>query len=225
MIAVIGAASAAYLLSPKMTTYQTTLGGHRIVALADGSRIELNTDTVLRADGREAELLKGEAYFQIKHDAAHPFVVNAGAHRITDLGTKFLVRRDADRLEVALTEGSARVDSPEGSAQGSKLLAPGDVVIATANSLSMTKRPAADLTSALSWRRGLLVFKYTGLGESANEFNRYNRRKLVIADGAIAKRTIYGTFQANNVELFARVARDVLGLRVENRGSEIVISR
>ncbi|HEY5238923.1 MAG TPA: FecR domain-containing protein [Rhizomicrobium sp.] len=224
-VVVVGAAGAKYLLASQMTTYQTAIGGHRIVALADGSRIELNTDTVLRAGAREAELVKGEAYFQIRHDAAHPFVVNAGAHRITDLGTKFLVRRDADRLEVALTEGAARIDTSDGHAQPSKLLAPGDVVVATANSLSMTKKPSGDLANALSWRQGLLVFKYTALGEAADEFNRYNRRKLVVADASLAKRTIYGTFQSGNIDTFARVARDVLGLHVESRGDEIVISR
>jgi len=225
VIAAFGVAGVAYILSPKQTTYETPLGGHEIVALADGSRIELNTDTVLRTSARQAVLVKGEAYFQIKHDAVHPFIVLAGAHRITDLGTKFLVRRDADNLEVALTEGSARFDSSGSGTQPSTLMVPGDVVVATANSLSVTKKPVVELASELSWRRGLLVFKYTSLGEAANQLNRYNSQKLVIADAAIAKRTIYGTFQANNVELFARVARDVLGLRVENRGSEIVISR
>jgi transmembrane sensor len=223
-IAAIGLAGTAYLVSPRQAIYQTPVGGHQIVALADGSRIELNTDTVLRTGVREATLVKGEAYFQIKHDAAHPFVVTAGAHRIVDLGTKFLVRRDAGRLEVALTEGSARIESAQG-AQPPKLLAPGDVVVATATSLSMTRKASSDLTNALSWRHGLLVFKYTALGEAAGEFNRYNREKLVIADAAAARRTIYGTFEAGNVELFARVARDVLGLHVENRGGAIVISR
>ena len=54
---------------------------------------------------------KGEAYFEIKHDAAHPFVVVWPAdHRIVDLGTKFLVRDEANGREVALVEGRASCD-------------------------------------------------------------------------------------------------------------------
>ena len=49
---------------------------------ADGSRIELNTNTVLRArmttDQRIVWLEKGEAYFRIKHDSTHPFIVMVG---------------------------------------------------------------------------------------------------------------------------------------------------
>jgi len=41
---------AAYVLWPKVETYSTPVGGHQTITLADGSVVELNTDTVFRAD-------------------------------------------------------------------------------------------------------------------------------------------------------------------------------
>jgi transmembrane sensor len=167
-------------------------------------------------------LERGEAYFQVKHNSENPFVVYAGHHRVTDLGTKFLVRRDPGRLEVALIEGSVRFGAAAGNAQ-SALLKPGDVATATTGTMFVAKESLKRLDNELSWRRGLLVFKHTTLAAAASEFNRYNRQQLIIADPAAASLTIDGTFPVNNVGDFAKLAEVVLGLKVEHHGGEIVI--
>ncbi len=71
----------------------------------------------------------------------------------------------------------------------------------------------------------MLIFRRTTLSEAAAQFNRYNTHKLIVPDASVAELQLGGTFQSNNPELFARIARDVLGLRIQNRGSETVISR
>jgi transmembrane sensor len=227
-IAVIGAGAAVYFSRPQERVFATPVGGHESVAFADGSRIELSTDTVLRTrmttSGRTVWLEKGEAYFQVKHDAANPFVVIAGNHRVTDLGTKFLVRRDPGRLEVALLEGRVRFEAPHSPSQ-SALLAPGDVVTATTSTMFVTRETKKSLTSELAWRRGALVFDNMTLADAAAEFNRYNQRKLIIADRAVANLTIVGKFRTSDVGPFARIIKDVLGLHVEPKGDDFVISR
>jgi len=225
VVAALGAAGATYVLLPRDTIYQTPVGGHRTVTLADNSLVELNTDTVLRVHGRTAKLEKGEAYFQIKHDATRTFVIFAGDHRIADLGNKFLVRNEPGRLEVSLMEGKALVESTSSAQPQAALLAPGDVVVATAGSMSLIKKPAKELANKLGWRQGLLIFKHTTLSDAASEFNRYNDQKLIIADASVGRLKIYGTFRAGNVEQFAVAAQQLLGLRLAKTGSEIVISR
>jgi transmembrane sensor len=176
--------------------------------------------------GRTARLEKGEAYFQIKHDAAHPFVVMAAGHRIADLGTKFLVRTRPGRLEVSLMEGKALVESMGNAAQPqAALLTPGDVAVATADSLSLHRKPEAELANKLSWRQGLLIFKHTTLADAAAEFNRYNTEKLIIANQSVGRLKIYGTFRAGNASQFAAAAQELLGLKLERSGQDIVISR
>lgn len=210
--------------------YKTAVGGREVLSLADGSKIELNTDTEVRiagdAKGRKISLERGEAFFQIKHDPAREFVVLAGNRRIVDLGTKFIVRRDADKLEVSLLEGRARLEAPN-DADGPKSieLEPGDMAVANANQTTLWKKPVEALADTLAWRKGLLVFDETPLADVAAEFNRYNRKKLVVMGDAARKLAIGGHFQADNVETFARVAQGTLGLHVENKPDEIVITR
>jgi len=219
-----------YFASPHYTTYATSVGGHKTLTLRDGSQIELNTNTVVRVavntDQRNVILDKGEAYFQVKHNPKRTFVVNVGAHRITDLGTKFLVRRSPGKVEVSLLEGLARFDAErETDKLGSLTLTPGDVAIATRDSLFVTRKPTAELASELSWRQGVLVFRHTTLAEAAGEFNRYNDQKLVIDDPAVARLEIRGTFRTADIALFARIARKALRLRLANRGDNIVITQ
>lgn len=230
VIGALGLGGALYLARPQETTYSTPVGGREVIVLADGSQVELNTDTILRAridaNHRVVRLIQGEAYFEVTHDAKHPFSVVVADHRVTDLGTKFFVRNEADRVEVSLLDGRVRFDSASAQAQTpSKILMPGDVVVATANSMSVTKKPASQLMTNLAWRRGMLVFDNTPLADAVAELNRYGSRKLVIADEATGRIEIGGTFPTSNVAAFTRVAREVLGLHIENRGDETVISR
>ena len=229
MIAAVGIGVGAYVLNTGEKAYETPIGLRKTITFADGSKIELNTDTLLRArvtqSGRTAELVKGEAFFQIEHDAAHPFVVTAAGYRVTDLGTKFLVRRDGKRLEITLVEGSARVEPADKDIHAKPaVLVPGDMVVATQRSLTVTKKTTPALANELAWRRGLLIFNHATLEEAAAEFNRYNSQKLVIASPSVGRRTIGGTFPTSGVEEFAEVAKGVFGFHVKTQGNDIVIT-
>jgi transmembrane sensor len=229
LIAVAATGSFLYLSKGKDETISTALGGHKVVTLADGSRIELNTSSTVRVhidgDHRAITLVKGEAFFDVRHDAEHPFTVDAAGQRITDLGTKFVVRNLSDRVEVALLEGRAHL-APLGDTSKSRQadLMPGDVATATNHLLSVINTSSETIAEKLSWRSGLLVFHNTALGEVARQFNRYNRAKLVI-EGAAADLQVDGTFSADDPQTFTKIAGDILHLRVARRGEDIVLSR
>ena len=230
VISTVAAVSWKMLLQPTDRTYATGVGGHEVVSFADGTRIELNTDTVLRArmttGQRTVWLDKGEAFFQVRHDAAHPFVVIAANHLVTDLGTKFLVRRDPGRLEVALLEGRVRFGMADRRRKTkSTLLLPGDVATATSSTLFVTRRSSKTLTNELSWRHRMLVFSHTTLADAADEFNRYNREKLIVSDPAVARLMIDGTFRTDNLQAFTEVAEEVFKVHIEADGDQIIISR
>ncbi len=230
LIAALGTSAAYLALKPATKTYATALGGHEVVKFADGTSIELNTNTVVRTrmttESRTVWLDKGEAYFQVRHDAAHPFTVMIGGRRITDLGTKFAVRRQSGALHVAVVQGSVRVDAPNAYATTqTAMLKPGDVATATSRALSVVHESERAIGQALGWRHGMLVFHQATLAEAAAEFNRYNARKIVIADPVAAKFTIGATFPVNGVDAFTRLAKQVFDLRVENKGNAFVISR
>jgi len=218
-----------YLTNSDAEEISTALGGHKVVMLADGSRIELNTSSTIRIhrkrDRRAITLIKGEAFFDVRHDVERPFTVDAAGQRITDLGTKFVVRNLSDRVEVALLEGRAHL-APLGDASKARQtdLLPGDVAMATNHSLSVIKASSESIAEKLSWRSGQLMFRNTALSEVARQFNRYNRGKLIIK-GAAADVQVDGTFPANDPQTFTKIAADILHLQVEQRGDDIVLSR
>jgi transmembrane sensor len=79
------------------------------------------------------------------------------------------------------------------------------------------------LATDLSWRQGLLTFDQTTLAAAADEFNRYNRKQLVV-EPAAAEIRIGGSFEAANVDGFVRLLHDGFGLNVAQSDSEILIS-
>jgi transmembrane sensor len=228
-IALLGAVAVQYFRSPSYSAYTTSIGGRQVLSLSDGSQIELNTDSAVRVvdrnGTREVIVDKGEVYFDVKHDPVHPFSVLAGDRRINDLGTKFLVREQADRLEIALLEGRVRVDAPNGSGKRATNMGPGDVAVATSESTTISKHLPAVLSNQLSWRQGVLVFHHTALAEAAAEFNRYNSHKVVIADPSVGKLEINGKFRTNDVEMFTDTTADILGLHVEKLDDKTLMAR
>jgi transmembrane sensor len=210
-------------------TYVTEIGAREIVPLADGTQVELNTATTLRAEVknqvREVWLDQGEVYFEVVHDALRPFVIHAGSRTLVDLGTKFSVRRNGDRVEVAVVSG--RVQLEDGSAAISSTpvtFTKGDIAIIQGRSTSVAPNSIDKVNDLLSWRQGLLIFDQSTLADAASEFNRYSRRKLVITDPTVARMRISGRFESSNVEAFTRLLRQAYGLHVADEGTVVKIS-
>jgi transmembrane sensor len=208
--------------------YVTEVGGHATVPLADGTKIELNTNTKLRAALAEKQrtvwLDRGEAYFEVAHDASRPFVVYAGARKVTVLGTKFLVHREGEGVEVAVVEGRVRVDPVRQPRAKPALLTRGELAIAKGEATMLPPPSIQKVETELSWRDGMLVFDRSTLADAVAEFNRYNRRKLVVEGDAAAKVRIGGSFEAQNIDAFARLLQQAFGLSVEDEGDQIIIS-
>jgi len=99
------------------------------------------------------------------------------------------------------------------------------VLVATANSTSVTHQSLQAMSSDFSWLHGMLVFDDAPLSKVVAEFSRYSSEKIVIAGPAAAETRVSATFPINGVEDFVKLAHRVLGLQVERRNGEIVISR
>jgi transmembrane sensor len=91
------------------TNYRTGIGQQQTIILADGSELNLNTDTELQVklsnDHRKISLIRGEAYFTVAHDETRPFEVIAANGHIRDIGTRFNVYTKAENTLVTVTEG------------------------------------------------------------------------------------------------------------------------
>ena len=216
-------------VDPRHKTYVTEIGAREIVPLADGTQIELNTATTLRTavqgQVREVWLDQGEVYFEVVHDATRPFVVHVGSRTLTDLGTKFSVRRNGDHVEVAVVSGRVQLENePVATTSMPVTLARGDIATVQGTSTSVLPNSIDKVDDLLSWRHGLLVFDQSTLADAASEFNRYSRKKLIVTDPTIARMRISGRFESGNVDGFTRLLRLAYGLNVADEGAVVKIS-
>jgi transmembrane sensor len=224
--------------------YTTPVGGITSVSLRDGSNITLNTDSQVRValtgTERHIELNQGEAFFEVAKDPSRPFVVEAGKKRIIAVGTKFSVQRNGDSVEVVVTEGKVRVEDASRPLRRSAAEAPGpnpprratDPVFLTAGAIALAdeagvlvqRKSLEEAETHLSWRNGVLMFRDLTLADAVAEFNRYNVRRIVIADPAVGALKVEGNFRATNAEAFVRLLEDYFPIRVSAQEDRIVLS-
>ncbi len=209
--------------------YRTTVGSLREIALADGSAATLSSDSAidvaLSRRGRNVDLRRGEAYFDVAKDASRPFAVQAGSRRIVAVGTRFSVRRDGEDVRVVVSEGTVRLESDpgDGRSQPVTLLPAGSSAVATAGGVLVRAGSIADAERALDWRRGFVVFLDTPLAVAVAEFNRYNTRPLVIGDAGAAQLRIGGSFRWSNAEVFANLLEQAVPVRAVREADRIVL--
>lgn len=196
------------------------------VRLPDGSRVHLDVGARLETDmgwwHRNVRLLQGRAVFDVVHDAWRPFVVDAGAGRITVLGTRFQVDREHDGLAVTLVRGSVRIDSPEHRLQ--VRLQPDEQARWSASTGHWTQSKV-DAQAVTSWTQGFLIFHATPLGQAVAEINRYSQRKMRLADPALGKLELSGSFRQGDASGVADVLPYVLPVKVRTEGGDIIVSR
>jgi transmembrane sensor len=230
---VIAFGAALWLLRrPGEQVLSTAVGQERHVTLADGSQLTLNTNTLLAvrltARRRDVYLRRGEAHFEVVHDAARPFFVHAGAEVIRDLGTQFEVRLHADRdVDVLVNEGRVEVQGPaaagqgdrDGAARGSnpdwvRALSAGERLVVAGPSLSVLAVSPGQIAAQLAWRQGALVFQSEPLAQAIAEVGRYTRARIVLAGPGVAALRVSGRFRTDDVPGFFQALQAALPVRV-----------
>jgi transmembrane sensor len=174
----------------------------------------------LTQQGRQVDIERGEAYFNVAKDSERPFVVRAGTRRVVVLGTRFSVRRaDNESIDVTVTEGKVRIEGPE-----SEPLQAGVVAQLSKAGVLLQKKTVAEVEESLSWRQGILIFHGRTLAEAAAEFNRYNSRKITIASAALGRLRVSGSFRATNIEGFVRLLERGYPLQVVAHDDDLTLA-
>lgn len=212
------------------TGYATSIGEQRTIRLDDGSRISLNSGSRATVDyashERRIHLIQGEAMFEVAKDAARPFIVQAGAHSVTALGTSFLIRRQDEQIAVTLIEGSVVVSSPPSSGmngekptQTRERLIPGQRLTTSPHAPPALDTPRLEMVTA--WRRGEVVLEEMRLADAISEMNRYDRNTIIIDDMGIGSLTVSGLYHTGDSLGFARSVAIMHGLHVVEDGQSI----
>lgn len=194
------------------------VGEIRTIALEDGSRVTLDTDSVVSVhydrDQRRLELQQGRARFAVAHDAERPFIVAAGSSEVVAHGTLFDVDRRPDRIVVALLEGSVEVRRNAPSAgSGPTMLAPGQQVAIGGS--AAPARPTMIRPPEARWPSGMLSFEDAPLADVVASANRYSPTQIIIADPAAGQHRFTGTFKPGEPSRLAETIGSMFRLRVD----------
>lgn len=208
------------------TRYAVERGQSQTVALPDGSELVLDSETQAQVtfyrDRREVHLEAGQVMFAVAPARDRPFQVLAGPARVSVVGTRFSMRyrltgMDADTVKVAVEEGQVRVadarNAQAGSAGAAVDLVAGQGVTVAANG-HLGQVTALAPGSIGLWRKGLVRFENTPLGDALLELERYGPTGLVVRDPAVAALTIGGSFQLARPEEFARMVTQILPVKL-----------
>lgn len=194
--------------------------------LPDGSELVLDAlsqaDVSFFAAHRYVQLRVGAAFFSVARDAARPFVIDAGAARITVLGTRFAVELDGGTTEVQVESGRVQVQAVDANGQPGEplLLQAGQALRVRAASGSGAAAPdqIERLTQASSapapWRTGVLVFEALPLRDALQRLDRYGDAPMTV-DARVAALPVSGQVRIAQAQDWLQALPAVLPVRVE----------
>jgi transmembrane sensor len=166
------------------------------IALPDGSRMQLNSQTAVMfdfKDGRRAvRLLEGEAYFDVAHDATRPFTVTGGYGTVRVTGTAFDVARDADEDVVHLDSGRVTLVH-DGAAGEPVAMTPGQTAAVSRSDITLL--PGEDAARRLAWRDGWIELAAVPLRTALDEIGRHVDLRIVTIPGAVLDTPVSGSFR------------------------------
>jgi transmembrane sensor len=243
------AALATYILTSS-GVYATALGEQRSLALSDGSTAQLNSLSKIRIryseHERTVDLMQGQALFHVAKDTTRPFIVHIGQTRVRAVGTQFDVYRKGDGTIVTVVEGRVAIlnegqpsgpkhegeqglrdpasstevpDFAQREGEGAISLTAGEQITVSPKTARKTLHP--NLAGATSWTQRQLVFDSASFADVAEEFNRYNQRKLVVDPSALGTQHISGVFSSTDTASLIRFLRDRPGVRVTETPTQI----
>lgn len=199
--------------------YQTAEGQRLNVRLEDGTRLALGPSTsvdIAYVDGqRLVRLTRGDALFDVTHDADHPFRVAAGGRVVSDLGTRFSIRVRANETRVRLDEGSLGVtvgDDPHVATGAAKILVPGQELVARRGQSDQIIQVQA--AAASDGEPQVIQFDDVSLAEAVEQINRYTERKLVVVDPKVGALRVSGAFRTNDPARFAETLATLYPVRL-----------
>lgn len=197
-------------------SHRTGVGERREAVLADGTRLWLDTDTVVdaRFDGALRLLVLHQGAILVDTHAddqrpPRPFVVRSREGAMRALGTRFAVRQLAGRTRLGVSEGRVEV-TPVDAPSSPKVVAAGQET-----SFSPVEMSAPDPLAPTrdAWTRGTLVADDLPLERFLAELSRYRRGHLG-CDPSIAGLRVVGGFPLGDTDRALAMLEAALPVRV-----------
>lgn len=214
----------------------TRYGTRGYQELPDGSKLWLNAGSkVTYAEGRRELTLVGEAFFDIKHDPEHPFIIHTGKLDIKVLGTSFNIKAypNDSTVETTLINGKVEIDWP-GGAQAGIVLRPSEKVVVPVGKIQRTETlverkmvvPDTQYKTLIetSWVEDKLVFRNETFSDASKKLERWYNIHISFEDKRYLEDRLTAYFKDQPIKNVMDALQISLGFHYRIEGDTIHIT-
>ena len=211
----------------RYNTLSIPRGGEFCYELADGTRVWLNAESELRfpetfGGGERRVYVKGEVFFDVAHDEAHPFVVSTGRGDVRVLGTRFnLTDYAGTPLAATLVEGRIRFHTPDGR----------DYDVRPSQQLTFDEAggtvdvQTVDVSVYTAWVDHQFVFRNQSLEDILTTLSRWYDFHPVFADDSLRGIRLSGRlYRGDDIRVLLDSYERAAGIRFVIRGENILVT-
>jgi transmembrane sensor len=221
-------------------------GKPEMKTLPDGSVVWINAGSKIRYTMEQNTrniFLEGEAYFKVKHDAEHPFVVHAGNIEVRALGTEFNVSAypGESNVETTLIKGKVQVTMEEKPDQ-KIILAPNEKLTVVNKQVMpgkdttarkeisyevkpVTVLPVANQLEEIVWMQDKLAFQNEPFYSLAKKMERRYDVHIVFRDESLKHETLSGIFENETIQKAMRVLQMTTPFQYRMKADTVLLSR
>jgi len=231
MVLAMGLSYSFYRIIDKVNKPETTFVSHaahdglKEISLPDGSQVSLNQGSTLTynngfsSSSREV-VLSGEALFNVKSDASHPFRVFTGESVVEVTGTSFAITQEAGSVKVTVLSGSVLLSTGSNLAEKISISANQSGYLLTDNTLKLENKIEVN---DLSWKTGHLVFDETPIDSALIDIAHHFRKNLSFESGLSEE--ITAEFQNQPLGEILEELSLVAGLKFDTTGTALIVRK
>lgn len=218
---------------------QTPSGDKSKIILEDGTQVNLNSRTQLKypasfsRKNREV-YLNGEAFFDVKKDAEHPFIIHTKHMSIRVLGTAFDVKvyEDDSFIETTLVRGLIQITLNNKPAEKIILKPNQKFTLADKNNVNYaivpltyynSKDSSSNSIMETSWLNDRLVFKNQTFVSIARDAERKYGVEIKFKDEKKKDYTFTGKFEKESIDELLNALRYIENFSYKKEGNIIYI--
>jgi len=195
-------------------------------SLPDGSYAVLNKQSKIqyaynKRSNQRKIVLEGEAFFEVNHQEAKPFIIETGEVIIEDIGTSFNVMALPERSTIEVYVESGEVAFYTLKDAGINLVA-GETGIYHKESKSFARLLKTD-TNRLAYKTGIFVFRNSDLESIIADLNAVYDAKIRLGNVALKNCRLNVTFRNERIEDIVEIIAETLGLKVNKEGGDYVL--
>lgn len=237
---------------PFQSTYQTAVGQHSTINLADGSILTINTNSLVIVDfstnERLINLVKGEIFIDVAHDTTRPLSVIVDGTVFQAVGTAFNIKKSFNEsIELLVTDGKVLIAELVAIKLSSKDFAgvkmamdlhidsaqaatPGDRVVIRFSDVDKQQKQnisGDDIKASLGWLDRKLIFKGQTLLAAMDEVSRYTDSEFIIPEEELRKLKIAGVFKTDDIDMLLNTLSQNFNIRHEKteNGKILLVSK